>query len=474
MRILNKLLCFGLLLLCGSCNSWLDVDLKNQMEEHKLFSTEEGFREALVGVYGRLVDKEMYGQELTFGVMDILGQAYDYYHLDDKMRLYSTYAYTSESVQGKIDGFWERSFATISSINNILRFVESNEGGIRVEVLKQIKGEALALRAFLHFDLYRMFAPDVKLQPDVKCLPYVKNFGVEKTPFLMSKEFVDFVIADLKEAEELLINDPILSVIPYQLGKDVAPEEQTKNEADTYVARMNYWAVKAMLARVYLAIGNITDARLEALEVIGAQQFRLVDYASSLDIEKEAYWDILFSDEHIFSLKHKSIRSNAEASFQQSLLSTQLQVTPLFIEMLYPNIDDWRRLRWFNGSSGVIMKYTRENDTRFSPKVPLIRLAEMYFIVAETYLDEQNFGEAKKYIDLLRDSRIKNNVPLFSFSKEDLLLEMRRDFIAEGQYFFMYKRLNHSIPTLSVDVIEPSDRIFVFPLPEIEVVHGNR
>ena len=57
MRILNKLLCFGLLLLCGSCNSWLDVDLKNQMEEHKLFSTEEGFREALVGVYGRLVDK---------------------------------------------------------------------------------------------------------------------------------------------------------------------------------------------------------------------------------------------------------------------------------------------------------------------------------------------------------------------------------------------------------------------------------
>ena len=404
-----------------------------------------------------------------------MGQTYDYYRLDDKMKLYSTYDYASEEVQTKIDGFWEKGYAAISSLNNILRFVESNGGVMRPANRKQVKGEALALRAFLHFDLYRMFAPDVKFQPDVKRLPYVKNFGVEKTPFSSGKEFINFVVEDLKEARELLAEDPILTVIPYQLGKDVAPEEQTKNEADTYVARMNYWAVEAMLARVYLAMGNMTDARAKALDVIAAKQFRLVDYTTSLDLEKEAYWDVLFSDEHIFSLKHKSVRSNAEASLNQQVATgLNLQVTPVFIETLYPNGSDWRRLRWFNSSSGQIMKYTRKNDVRFSPKVPLIRLAEMYFIVAETYLEEQKPDEAQKYIDRLRDSRIKNNSPLLSFSKEDLLLEMRRDFIAEGQYFFMYKRMNHFIPTLSVDVIEASDKVFVFPLPESEVIYGNR
>lgn len=121
------------------------------------------------------------------------------------------------------------------------------------------------------------------------------------------------------------------------------------------------------------------------------------------------------------------------------------------------------------------MKYTRENDSRFKPKVALIRLVEMYFIVAETYLEENNPDEALKYINDIRDSRLNNNIPLeTTYTKEDLILEMRREFISEGQYFFMYKRLNHVIPTLSVNEINPSDDVFVFPLPEAEVINGNR
>ena len=34
-----------------SCNSWLDVDLVNEIEEQELFSTPDGFQEALAGVY---------------------------------------------------------------------------------------------------------------------------------------------------------------------------------------------------------------------------------------------------------------------------------------------------------------------------------------------------------------------------------------------------------------------------------------
>ncbi|MFR1240473.1 MAG: hypothetical protein ACLSDJ_04840 [Butyricimonas faecihominis] len=70
MKIINNLLRV-ILLLCCSCNSWLDVDLKNQMEEHKLFSSEAGFREALAGVYGKIVGSDMYGQDLIFGVLDV-------------------------------------------------------------------------------------------------------------------------------------------------------------------------------------------------------------------------------------------------------------------------------------------------------------------------------------------------------------------------------------------------------------------
>ncbi len=474
MKTLNKFLQASLLLIFCSCNSWLDVDLKDEMEEHKLFSSEQGFREALAGVYGKMSQKEMYGQDLTFGILDLLGQSYDAYHMDKQLLPFTTYSYTSSDVRLKIDNFWKLEYAAIASLNNILRFVESKGGVMKPAVRNQVKGEALALRAFLHFDLYRMFAPDVKLQPQVKRLPYVKIFGVEKTPFSSGKEFLDLVVQDLKEAEGLLAEDPILSVIPYQLGSDELPEEQTKTEADTYVARMNYWAVKAMLARVYLAMGNLTDARAEALEVIAAKQFRLMDAKVSLDVDKEAYWDVLFSDEHIFSLRNQTIRENAKLTLNSwGAAGTNFQLTEIFIEMLYPNSDDWRRMRWFKGAS--VMKYTRENEVRFKPKVALIRLVEMYFIVAETYLEEGNSGEALKYINPVRDSRLRNNRPWEApYVKEDLILEMRREFLAEGHYFFMYKRMNHVIPTLSIHEISPSEQVFVFPLPEDEIIQGNR
>ena len=36
-----------------SCNKWLDVELENKVDEDKLFSTAEGFQEALGGCIAR-------------------------------------------------------------------------------------------------------------------------------------------------------------------------------------------------------------------------------------------------------------------------------------------------------------------------------------------------------------------------------------------------------------------------------------
>lgn len=40
-------------------------------------------------------------------------------------------------------------------------------------------------------------------------------------------------------------DDPICSVVPYELGNGV---DENKDQADQYVARMNYYAAKALLA----------------------------------------------------------------------------------------------------------------------------------------------------------------------------------------------------------------------------------
>ena len=280
----------------------------------------------------------------------------------------------------------------------------------------------------------------------------------------------------MEEARTLLKEDPIHAVIPYQLGTQLKPEEQTREEADTYVARMNYFAVEAMLARVYLAMGWWKEAREKALEVVDAPQFRLLDYASALAGDKEEYWDLLFSDEHIFSLKNKSLPDWVNATLNQSNpTGSNMQLTAEEVKMLYPDVEDLRREKWFDPMTGRILKYSRNNTKRFSPKVPLIRLAEMYFIIAETWLEEGNEEKAREYLDILRDHRIRDNKPLSFLSKESLITEMRREFMAEGHYFFMYKRMNHAILTLSAqEEVQPSDAVFVFPVPEVEITNANR
>ena len=42
------------LLSLSSCNNWLDVELDNKVDDNKLFSSAEGFKEALAGVYSEL------------------------------------------------------------------------------------------------------------------------------------------------------------------------------------------------------------------------------------------------------------------------------------------------------------------------------------------------------------------------------------------------------------------------------------
>lgn len=62
----------------SSCNKWLDVDLADKVSEEKLFSTPQGFDEALAGVYSAMASSNLYGESMTMENMDLLAQYYNY------------------------------------------------------------------------------------------------------------------------------------------------------------------------------------------------------------------------------------------------------------------------------------------------------------------------------------------------------------------------------------------------------------
>ena len=81
MNSLNKMklwIIAVLVLFFSACNSWLDVDLENRVEEQDLFSKASGFQKALAAVYSQMASESLYGYQLSYGTLDVMGQLYDY------------------------------------------------------------------------------------------------------------------------------------------------------------------------------------------------------------------------------------------------------------------------------------------------------------------------------------------------------------------------------------------------------------
>ena len=467
------------ILMSSSCNNWLDVELDNKVDDNKLFATAEGFREALAGVYSEMSKSDMYGQALTMEYPDLLAQYYSYNSVANSYTYWKDFDYNNASVQSTQSRFWTRLYHNIGQINCILEWADKNAEVLSETEYNQIRGEALGLRAYMHFDLYRLFSPDVKVSPKADAIPYNKQFGVALPPMYTAEECVQLIINDLLEAETCLINDPIKDVIPYEIS--ILSEDGTedigadKNAADMYVARMNLYAVKAMLARAYQARGDYNKAVQKAREVIESGKFRLLEF-ESID-RGETSVDILFSDEHIFSLRNRDL-SNYTQNLHYNKVSGG---TTTFAALPFANIastyesnnDDVRYAKWFN--LGDFVKFSPDSTNVFTQKMPMIKLSEMYLLAAECSYNT-SVSDALQYINTLRNHRIRDNKAWNSVTFDYIIQEMRREYVGEGQLWYAYKRNRLPLPSTSGTTgdIEPTDAVYAFPMPDSEISAGHR
>ena len=96
---MKKLYTISLLVLClvaAGCSDWLDVAPSNQVNEEELFSTGDGYRHALNGVYLDLGTSTLYGQNLSWGFLDLLAQYYSSSSLNREEVYYQALNYEFE------------------------------------------------------------------------------------------------------------------------------------------------------------------------------------------------------------------------------------------------------------------------------------------------------------------------------------------------------------------------------------------
>lgn len=59
-----------------SCSDWLDVSPRTEIKADDNFESEQGFKDALTGVYLLMTGTNVYGKEFTYGMTDVLAQYY--------------------------------------------------------------------------------------------------------------------------------------------------------------------------------------------------------------------------------------------------------------------------------------------------------------------------------------------------------------------------------------------------------------
>ena len=147
-----------------SCSEWLDEVPKTDVPATQLFETENGFMSSLAGLYITMTNEDTYGKNLSFGLIEQLAQMYDKLP-DGVTNPNDIYIYDNEgtgfNTKSSLASIWLGQYHIIANANNLLRWLDLNGESVikNDDTRNMIRGEALAIRAYLHFDLLRGWGP---------------------------------------------------------------------------------------------------------------------------------------------------------------------------------------------------------------------------------------------------------------------------------------------------------------------------
>lgn len=457
-----------------SCKKWIDVEPKTNIENDRFFSTRLGFVEALNGVYLNMGNANSYGRNMTWGMVDLLGRTYtapSSIVLTDVMNG----VYTSSDVQNLISSTYLAQYNSIANLNNILEQLDKKGSILSPSEFNMVKGEALGLRAFLHFDMVRLFTKSYQDGGEnTTGIPYVMAYKPVVTPRLTVKDAMDKILKDLEDAENLLKRDTITTAA-YSPNKASA--------IDLRKARFNFYAVKATKARVYLWKGDKVNALKYAEEVISVAnaKFPFVRDAQ-LTIASDTSKNKVFTNEHLFGLVVPKLATNYLGYLDSaSAASNILGITKAIMDDQYQTTTagatDLRRVYLLKDFTGLPVPnnkifFTKLHQPAFSNRMPLIKIPEMYYIAAECLADTDP-TKAINYLNMVRTARGIPTplVPGTAVLADEIRREYRKEMPNEGQIFFYYKRINTTTMPQLTGVY--STLRYVLPLPQAEIDFGN-
>lgn len=463
-------------ILLNSCNDALDIVQPGQVVDEEVFVSVANMKSYLNGsIYSNI--EPTYGNYVTAVLTDEVrpgsgsgGQEFG---------LHRYFIDSNDNYTGRI---WRWNYLVINRVNRLIEGAKSvvpKNAGEQTEYNK-ILAEARALRAYSYLELEKYFSTDMK---DANALGVILLDGLVEDPLkvnlprVSNKVIFDYIDADLNYARTYL-----------SFG------------SDAFYANKTF--ATAVAARANLYRGNYTLAKKYAQEVIDNAGFQLT---KSTPIEVpgfpaytigEAAWRVYFYNttaftttavsggglipagtaipvsfnpyrqmwqdtnkgESIFSLQRMVPGSGiAIGSFwntnQSAVSGSPMWTWGINTYDLFNVNGDIRKWAYVDPTSYpaedeyVIDKFPGKVGSPTRNDVKVIRLSEMYLILAECEVEANNLGAAATNVQAIRNARFYANVPAtptYGNAQQayaDIMKERRIELALEGHRYVDLKRL---------------------------------
>ncbi|CAL1516437.1 RagB/SusD family nutrient uptake outer membrane protein [Chitinophaga sp. MM2321] len=372
----------------------------------------------------------------------------------------------------RTDGMWTTFYEAIRNANIV---IQRTPLGTNLNDADRSKflGEARFLRGLLYFHLVRNWA-GVPLRTE-------NNMDSVNLPRSTKEEIYNFIEADLLYAEANLPDVPRLPGAP------------------------STWAVKTLLADVYMNMNDYPKARDKALEVIGSNKFSLVNVMVPDDFDKIFGPDVQSSTEEIFYLKFS--RTPSGQGFEYPMYTHYpgtIYYPPGGYYTLYSDseensfVKNWDKqdlryiFNWYAQTFGL--SNTTILSKKFTDKVtntaggndyPMYRYADLLLFYAESAsranngptadaMEKLNMVHRRAYgkNPLVADATVDFKLSDYSSAQSflDLVVKERGyEDCSEGKRWLDLKRMGIAKDVIkAVKGITVADKHMLWPIPRIE------
>ncbi|MBN9381234.1 MAG: RagB/SusD family nutrient uptake outer membrane protein [Chitinophagaceae bacterium] len=441
-KIINLLSLLLIVSSLFSCRKYLDTGSpRNELAQDRVFASDNNAQSAVAGMYASMYATRTFQSRLRV----ITGHSADEFYMLQGAT-YSQFRNNALATGNNIVlQTWSDMYAAIYQANAIIEGLNASTQ-VSSDLKKQLKGEALFMRAFCHFYLINLYgkAPLI-LETDI-----AKTALLPRTPV---EAVYQQIVEDLQEAQQLL------------------PEDYGFNNDDR--SRVNKWAATAMLARVYLYTGHWAEAEVQAGAVIDhTQLYTLLPDLNAVFLANsgEAIWQfntIGCQTNDGFSYEgYNFINGNDEPTFV---------LTSYLVDAFEAN--DQRKVNWIKpfDAGGTIYYYPFKyklsaTPTGGTPEYQMVlRLAEQYLIRAEARAQQSNLSGAEEDVDAIRHRAGLNGTTANDQASMLLAIEKERRvelFLEHGHRWFDLKRTGRADAVLGA--IKPTwkSTAVLYPVPQ--------